>query len=287
MDGLLNIDKKNGITSFGVVAKVRKLTGERRVGHTGTLDRAATGVLVVLVGRATKLARFFAEDEKEYIGTVRLGESTDTDDSTGRVTARGNLSGITEKTIREVLRSFEGEIEQIPPAYSRVRVRGIRLHELARKGLPIDVGPRRVEIRELEVLKLGSSEIKIRVVCSKGTYMRALARDIGGRLGCGAHLRDLVRTRAGDNLLEKSIDIDRVCRIEEHIVSMKDALGKYPMVTLTSPQILCLRRGQKIALSDDHVVPSGQMVRLCGTDGDLLGVGMLRSGLLTPMRILA
>jgi len=286
MEGLLNIRKKRGERSFDIVMKVRDLSGEKRVGHTGILDEFALGVLVVLVGRATKLARFLIEDEKEYVGTVRLGASTDTDDSTGRVVSRGDPSKITERAFRGVAESFTGEIEQIPPMYSCVRFDGTRLHKLARRGVRVDPPARRVTVETMEVLEFRESEAIIRVVCSKGTYMRALARDIGERLGCLGHLHDLVRLRVGDNLLENSIDIDSVCEIEKHVTTMNDALGRYPIVTLASREILSLRNGLKVPV-DSGVRPlCGQTLRVCDNEGELVGMGTLEGGLLTSLRIL-
>jgi tRNA pseudouridine55 synthase len=287
LEGLLNIGKKRGIRSFEVVVTVRRLTRERRVGHTGTLDQGAAGVLIVLVGRATKLARFLVDDEKEYYGTIRLGESTDTDDSTGRVISRGDSTDVTEDLFREVAREFVGEMEQVPPAYSCVRVGGMRLHERARKGLPSVPVPRRVRISELEVTEFTGNEAVIRVVCSKGTYIRALARDIGERLGCKGHLHDLVRLRVGDNLLENSIDIDSVSGIEEHIVQMKDALGRFPIINVTPQEALCLRSGKRVDVPADRTTIRDRMVRLCDNHGELVGVGKVEEELLVPVKILS
>ena len=286
MDGLLNIGKRRGIRSFEVVTAVRRVSRERRVGHTGTLDESAAGVLVVLMGRATKLARFLVDDEKEYVGTVRLGESTDTDDSTGRTVKRGDGSSVTEGTFRDVVSSFVGEIEQIPPAYSCVRIGGTRMHELARKGLRAEPAARKVTIREMEVLSFSKNEAVVRVVCSKGTYVRALARDIGERLGCHAHLHDLVRLRVGEHLLENSIDIDSVSGIEEHIVQTKDILGKYPIVSVTREDASRLRCGRKVEVPTDQRVRSDTMLRLCSGEGEFVGVGMFDEGLLVPVKIL-
>ena len=286
MEGLLNVKKKRGERSFDIVVKVRRLSGERRVGHTGILDESALGVLVVLMGRATKLARFLMDDEKEYVGTVRLGASTDTDDSTGRVISRGDPSKITERVFREVVESFTGEIEQIPPLYSCVRMDGRRLHQLARKGLRVDPPARRVVVKKLDVLEFAGGEAVIRVVCSKGTYMRALARDIGERLGCFGHLHDLVRVRVGDNLLENSIDTDSVYEIEEHVTTMTDALGRYPIIKLASRDISDLRNGQKVPVDSEERWLSGQILRVCGTEGELIAVGTLENDLLVPLRIL-
>ncbi|MFQ5905785.1 MAG: tRNA pseudouridine(55) synthase TruB [bacterium] len=288
MEGLLNINKRSGATSFDVVEAVRHLSGERRVGHTGTLDRNAGGVLVVLVGRATKIVRFLTEDEKEYVGTVRLGSATDTDDSTGKVIRQVGSFSIPMDEIKSVVDSFKGEIEQIPPAYSSVKVRGRRLHELARRGTPVEGPPRKVEIEELEIVDLRDRELKIRVVCSKGTYMRALARDIGERLGCFGHLQGLVRVRVGENVLKNSIDIDRVCEVEKHMMSMKDALRRYPIVSVSAGEAGSIRCGRKVevtSLNDD--VTQGSLARICIEGADFLGLGRIEKDVLVPVRVLA
>lgn len=287
MEGLLNINKKRGVSSFGVVQKVRQLSGMRKVGHTGILDRAASGVLVVLTGRATKIIRFLCEDDKEYVGTVRLGAETDTDDSTGRVVKRAEVRDVTVDHIRDVLDSFKGEMEQIPPAYSCVRVGGRRLHELAREGILPAAPARRVRIRELEMVDFEDVDIKIRVVCSRGTYVRALARDIGNRLGCLGHLYDLVRLRVGEYSLKNSIDIDMVSGIEEHLVTMKDALKKYPIISLGTKESSRLKCGQRIELDHPRFEPPTRFVRICDASENLIAVGKLEENMLVPLRVLA
>jgi len=288
LEGLLNVNKKSEVTSFDVVEAVRRLSGERRVGHTGTLDRSASGVLVVLVGRATKIIRFLVEDEKEYIGTVRLGAATDTDDSTGRVVRRAESFKVTVDDIRNAAESFKGVIEQIPPAYSSVKIGGKRLYQLARRGTPMMVWPRKVEIRELEIVDFKDREFKIRVACSKGTYIRALARDMGEKLRCFAHLYDLVRIRVGENLLENSIDIGRVCEIEEHMMSLKDALARYPIVTVSAAGARDLRCGQKLKVfSPGDNITEEDTVRICKEDEELIAVGKIEKGMLVPVRVLA
>lgn len=287
LEGLLNINKKRGVASFDVVQKVRKLSGKRKVGHTGILDRAASGVLVVLSGRATKIIRFFSEDDKEYVGTVRLGAATETDDSTGRVVKRAEVRSITVDLISNVLDSFKGEIEQIPPAYSCIKVGGRRLHELAREGTPPAVPARRVQIRDLEMVDFEDGDIKIRVVCSKGTYIRALARDIGDKLGCLGHLHNLVRLRVGENLLKNSIDIDMVSGIEEHLMTMKDALRRFPIVNLGTKDSSSFKFGQMVEFDHPGCGSEARLVRVCDARENLIAVGRIEKGMLIPLRVLA
>lgn len=286
-EGLLNINKKRGVASFDVVQKVRQLSGERKVGHTGILDRAATGVLVVLTGRATKIIRFLFEDDKEYVGTVRFGAATDTDDSTGGVVKRAEVRGITAGLVRDVLDSFKGEIEQIPPAYSCVKVGGRRLHELAREGTVPEAPARRVQIKDLEMVDFKDGAVKIRVVCSKGTYIRALARDIGEKLGCLGHLHNLVRLRVGENLLKNSIDIDTVSGIEEHVTTMKNALRRYPIVNLGTEDSSRFRFGQMVELHHPDCGSEARLVRVCDANENLIAVGKMEEGMLVPLRVLA
>ncbi len=287
MDGLLNVNKRSGVTSFDVVRRVRNLTGERKVGHTGTLDKPASGVLVVLLGRATKAAQFFADDVKEYFAMVKLGSSTDTDDSTGRTMKRGLLTETSPAEIERVVLSFRGDIEQVPPSYSRVSVGGRRLHELARMGEDVRPRARKVRIDELEILSIEGNEIRIRIVCSKGTYIRALARDIGIKLGCLGHLGELVRSRVGDQRLENSIDIDHAPAIEDHIVSLKDGLKRYPVLTIDSPQVFRIIAGQIVEATSCGKATDGELVRVCDARGDLIAVGRMQGDLLVPLRVLA
>ncbi|MBO0859035.1 MAG: tRNA pseudouridine(55) synthase TruB, partial [Chloracidobacterium sp.] len=223
-DGVLVIDKPEGLTSHDVVARVRKILGTRRVGHTGTLDPFATGVLVVCVNRATRLSQFLTGDDKEYIATMLLGFATDTGDLTGTpktpVTDAGH---ITSDKINEAFNSFRGPIKQIPPMYSAKKVSGVKLYEMARRGEEIVRAPIGVEIKKLELLipeddpgpgrtnpQTGFGEFSFRVVCSSGTYIRALAEEIGASLGVGAHLTRLRRTRSGNCSINDAVTLEKL-----------------------------------------------------------------------------
>src|SRR6184192_1469424 len=220
MEGTLVIDKPAGMTSHDVVARVRKIIGERRVGHTGTLDPFATGVLVVLVGRATRLAQFLSGAEKEYEATIRLGYATDTGDLTGQrvtsfTTETQRHTEIHREEIEAAMASLRGEIEQIPPMYSAKKIAGKKLYELARRGEQIERAAVRVNIKTFDSLperdgflpqnQDDTHDLHVRIVCSAGTYVRTLAEDLGERLGVGAHLADLRRTRAGEFCITKAI----------------------------------------------------------------------------------
>ncbi len=197
LNGILNVNKPAGPTSFHIVALVRRLTGEKRVGHAGTLDPAACGVLPVCLGQATRISEYLHTFSKEYQAVIELGTTTDTYDREGRVTGRGDTAGITFPLVQKTLQSFEGLIDQVPPAFSAIKVKGRQSYELARSGIEIAHRPRRISIDRIEVLEFISPCIKVVIVCSKGTYIRSLARDLGEKLGCGAFLKDLVRTAYG------------------------------------------------------------------------------------------
>src|SRR3989440_2364366 len=226
VDGLLIIDKPEGLTSHDVVARVRRILNVKRVGHTGTLDPFATGVLVVLTGRATRLAQFLSGAEKEYEARVRFGYATDTGDSTGEPKGKVQSSKFkvqspeSEHEIEAALCNLRGEIEQVPPMYSAKKVQGKKLYEMARRGVEVERKAVRVTIHELEAVPHdgemlsrnddGTYDLSIRVVCSAGTYIRTLAETIGDRLGTPAHLASLRRTRAGNFCVEDAISLDEL-----------------------------------------------------------------------------
>ena len=197
MDGILNINKPSGPTSFDIVAKVRKLSGERRVGHAGTLDPAATGVLPVCLGQGTRVIEFLVDATKAYRAEVELGVATDTYDAGGRIIQRGDPSGISRDQLASVLTSFCGLIRQTPPMYSAVKYQGRPLYEWARAGITVERRSRLAKIHSLELLDWQPPVATIEVVCGKGTYIRSLAHDLGQALGCGAYLQSLIRLRCG------------------------------------------------------------------------------------------
>jgi len=207
MKGVVIVDKPAGITSHDAVDRVRKLLGERKAGHTGTLDPMATGVLPVCVGEATKIASFLAGDDKVYEATMRLGVRTDTLDMTGRVLAEQEPR-VAEADVREVLASFAGTISQVPPQYSAVKVGGKALYKWARKGVRMEPPARDVEIREILLQGIEMPFVRFTVTCSKGTYVRTLCADMGDRLGCGAALERLRRTRSGSFRLQDAVRIE-------------------------------------------------------------------------------
>ncbi|MGE0884748.1 MAG: tRNA pseudouridine(55) synthase TruB [Blastocatellales bacterium] len=281
-DGILVVDKPQDWTSHDVVAKMRKILRTRRLGHTGTLDPFATGVLVVCVNRATRLVQFLAGDDKEYVATIRLGFATNTGDLTGEaVLPVTDASHITSEQMLEVFKQFRGRIRQIPPMYSAKKVRGIRLHELARRGEVIERQPIEVEIKELELLPDAQDvnrevqEFTFRVLCSSGTYVRTLAEDIGKMLGVGGHLTGLRRTRAGHCDLSKALTLEQISelvekdRLGEIMISLNDAVN-LPAIQLNDEECKAIAHGRSIIHRGDW--NNGKQAKLCDIEGRLLAI---------------
>ncbi|MFH1189115.1 MAG: tRNA pseudouridine(55) synthase TruB [Candidatus Omnitrophota bacterium] len=209
MDGILIVDKPKGMTSHDVVDVVRRLYGTKKVGHAGTLDPMATGVLVMLIGRATKRSHDISAEEKEYRATMTLGARSDTGDAWGELELSGKPVDFTDDRIREVFRMFEGRIDQTPPAYSAKKVNGVRMYRLARRGETVRPAPQKITIKDIRVSDISLPDISYDLVCSKGTYVRQLCADIGEKLGCGGYLSKLERRRSG------AFAIDRASSLEE------------------------------------------------------------------------
>jgi tRNA pseudouridine55 synthase len=298
MDGILVIDKPAGLTSHDVVARVRRILRERRVGHTGTLDPFATGVLIVLLGRATRLAQFLSGAEKEYQAVVRFGYSTDTGDLTGKPTSEvseGKTRSLTltwsDREIEAALQSLRGEIDQIPPMYSAKKRDGRKLYELARRGETVERKSVRVKVREFEALRYGGRFLKdnedgtvdlaVRVVCSAGTYVRTLAEVLGERLTIGAHLAELRRTRAGDLSIASAVTLEQLKdKVDEEalatILLLPDAaLRSMPFVDLTERDAQRVRQGIAVSLAQHSGGPAdhGENVRMRDETGKLVAVG--------------
>jgi tRNA pseudouridine55 synthase len=210
IDGILNVNKPEGKTSFSIVARLKRLTAEKHVGHAGTLDPIATGVLPVCFGQATRITEYLANTSKRYFAQIELGITTDTFDRQGKILERGDPAGITLTQLEEVLAAFRGVIDQVPPAFSALKQEGRRCYELARAGVPLQLKPRRVEITKLKLIDFKLPLVEIEVDCTKGTYMRSLANDIGKYLGCGAHLRNLNRVQYGLFSVQDALSPDEI-----------------------------------------------------------------------------
>ncbi len=207
LSGILVIDKPSGWTSHDVVKKTKNmLGGDIKVGHTGTLDPMATGVLILLIGKATKIARFFEKDEKRYLAEITFGFSTDTYDRTGVTTAKGDPHKVDMETLKKAVKSFEGETEQFPPMYSAIKVGGKKLYKLARADKKVELKPRTIFISFIELILTDYPKINLEIICSKGTYVRSIAEQLGKNVGCPAHLSALKRIASGKYTIEDSVD---------------------------------------------------------------------------------
>jgi tRNA pseudouridine55 synthase len=281
LSGLVVVDKAGGMTSHDVVSRVRRLAGTRKVGHAGTLDPMATGVLVLGVNRATRLLGHLLLTDKAYDATVRLGASTDTDDAEGEVAATASTAGVTDAAVREALAGFVGEIEQVPSAVSAIKVDGRRAYELVRAGELVELEPRRVRIDEIvvhDVVQTGPDQpvdVRVTVRCSSGTYIRAIARDLGERLGVGGHLTALRRTAVGPYGLDAAQTLEQ---LEEDVVVLPigDAARQaFPSRDLDEEHAADVGYGRKLALDlgqDGPVAlfaPDGGFLALYEQDGDL------------------
>lgn len=236
MDGIINVYKEAGFTSHDVVAKLRGILKQKKIGHTGTLDPAAIGVLPVCVGKATKVCELLTEKDKTYQAVCRLGMVTDTQDATGKVLEEHSIAGITEQKLRETVASFQGEIEQIPPMYSAIKVDGKKLYELAREGKTIERKPRKVNIMKIHIVQIDLEEqtFVMEITCSKGTYIRTLCHDIGQKLGVGAIMQSLVRTRVAGFHIKDALtlaqieDLVQENKLQEKMYAIEAIFSDYP-----------------------------------------------------------
>jgi len=267
MNGLLLIDKPQGLTSHDVVRRVRRLLRTRRVGHAGTLDPLATGVLPVAVGEATRLVQFLMEGEKSYRATLRLGEITDTQDAEGEVLERRPLEGVTVAAVEAAARSLEGEVQQVPPMYSALKKDGVPLYRLAREGLDVPREARSIIVRRLQVLSIDLPLVTFEVDCSKGTYVRTLCHDLGLALGCGAHMVALRRTRTGTFTEADCVTLEELEREEgeARLLSLGEVLREMPALELEAQAARRLADGIPPESSSLMAPPScseGETVRL-------------------------
>jgi tRNA pseudouridine55 synthase len=250
-DGVLIVDKEEGETSFRVVRKVKKLLQVSKVGHAGTLDPFATGLLLVLIGQGTKLSPYLMAGDKTYLGTLTLGTETDTLDRTGRVTNVKPVPKLDPELVRDSAKAFVGETEQTPPSFSALKVQGKRAYSLARKGLPVNLEKRRVRVMEWTVLSLDLPDVTFRVVCSSGTYVRTLAADLGRALGVGAHLKTLRRTVIGPYRVEDALgsgDMGAAAEtVKGRIIPLRYALPHFTEVAVDEAMALRVRRGYQPA----------------------------------------
>jgi tRNA pseudouridine55 synthase len=274
--GILVVDKAAGVTSFDAVALARRRLGVRRIGHAGTLDPPATGVLPLLVGEATKLMPYLMAQDKEYVATIRFGVTTDTHDLSGRVLSETPVHGLTRAGLEAACRGFVGRITQVPPMFSAVHHEGRRLYELAREGVEVERAPRAVVVDALTVEAVGGASATLRIVCGKGTYVRVLAADLGAALGWGGAVARLVRTRVGPFTLADAVawrDVEELPAAElwARVRPIDAALGHFPPVRLDAGGARHFTHGQAADVASP--VPAAALVRVYDATGALLGVG--------------
>ncbi|HXU41973.1 MAG TPA: tRNA pseudouridine(55) synthase TruB [Burkholderiales bacterium] len=285
MDGALLVDKPLGVTSNFALQKVKRLLAAKKAGHAGTLDPLASGLLIALFGEATKFAGLLLDSDKEYLATLKLGETTATGDAEGAILKSSPVE-VSAAELREVLKRFHGEIEQVPPMHSALKRDGVPLYKLARRGESVERKPRRVRILELEMLDFQKPLLEIRVRCSKGTYVRTLAEDIGAALGCGAHLAGLRRTASGQFRVDDAIAVDVLegmapAERRARLLGLDALLAELPRIDLDAGLAAKLRNGQSLALQTS---PEG-ISAVYGPGGALIGIGRAEEGILRPLRL--
>lgn len=277
MNGVLNIFKPKGMSSFDAVRVVKKVAGTGRVGHTGTLDPEATGVLPICIGRATKIIDYIMDSEKVYEVTLKLGIRTTTYDLEGEVLEERDPSHLTEEEILNSINSFKGEYSQIPPMYSALKQNGVRLYELARKGIEVERKGRLINIHNLEDIKINNPYISMKVTCSKGTYIRSLCYDIGEKLGVFATMTQLNRAKTSVFSQEKSININELTKenINDYILSMEEALEKYDKIVVNKKYVKLLVNGVRVAdgrFTKDKVI-NNKLYRVYDDENNFIGLG--------------
>ena len=280
MNGIICINKKQNITSFGVCAKLRGILGEKKVGHTGTLDPMAEGVLPVMIGGATRFLNFLPESDKGYRASFILGKTTDTLDITGNVTAEYE-NNVSESDVSEALKFFKGKIMQTPPMYSAVSVNGKRLYELARQGIEVERKEREIEIKRLELVENINGEYVIDVFCSKGTYIRSLIDDIGRMLGCGAVMTSLVRTSAMGFTLENCTTLDELQQrknenigFDDILLPLDQVLSAYDKITISPAQSVRFKNGGSLDLARiKKQLIKEEIYRIYNPEDAFLGLG--------------
>ncbi len=281
MNGIVIIDKPQGWTSQDVTARLRRVFNTRRIGHGGTLDPMATGVLPVFVGRATRGVEFFEHAEKIYEATLQLGLTTDTEDVTGQVLEQKEVC-ISKQEFLDILPKFRGKIQQIPPMYSALKVNGQKLCDLARKGREVERQPREIEIFELECLDFSGDTARLRVRCSKGTYIRTLCKDIGAALGCGGCMAALRRVAAGEYTIGEAVPLQTLLEAENpepHLRPVDTMFRNFPAVTLTANQEKRCRNGNSFTLN----TPDGTY-RAYSQNGEFLMLAKVEGGIMSTIK---
>ena len=287
MNGILNIFKPKGISSYQVVREVRSILNVPKAGHTGTLDPSASGVLLICIGQATKIAEFLLGMRKHYQGDMILGVSTDSQDSEGKIIQKRKVEAdIDEKRVKEIFKKYEGTISQTPPMFSAAHYKGKRLYHLARKGIEVKRNPKKVKIYQLNLINFNQKVnpiVEFEVICSKGTYVRTLCNDIGDELGCGAHLSNLVRKKVGNFSIEDSLNLEELKKEkalgERYLISIDSALEELNKITVKSEATKTVLNGGFISSEQIVEIPEGlksgknKFVKMFDVKGNLLSIG--------------
>lgn len=278
--GIVIVHKEKGFTSHDVVAKMRGICGQKKIGHTGTLDPEATGALPVCLGNGTRLCDMLTERDKEYVALLRLGVETDTQDMTGTVLTSRPVE-VGEPQVRETVLSFQGSYMQTPPMYSALKVNGKKLYELAREGKVVERQAREVRIGEIEILAMTLPLVRLRVVCSKGTYIRTLCADIGQKLGCGGAMESLARTRVGNFSLEEALtltqlqDLKDQGRLSQAILPVESVFQNCPVLHVREDLVRLLENGNALTVeqtAEKERYTQGRWVRVCFPDNRFAGI---------------
>lgn len=282
ISGVLVVDKPVGMTSHDVVEAIRRGTGIRRAGHTGTLDPRASGVLVILIGPAVRLSEYVSASDKRYQAIIRLGSSTDTFDADGKFVRSDQPVNVTEEQFEKILKNFEGEIEQTPPPFSAVKVGGRRAYDMARQGEEVDLAPRKIQVHHLEVLEWAPPEVVVDVHCSSGTYVRSLANDMGNALGTGAYLVGLRRTKSGRFSLRDATPLRKLQEAftagnwYQYLIPAAEALGDWTAVELNPDDVEEVRHGHRVKAAVG--VPQPELVRGVSAAGELIALMIPATG---------
>ena len=292
-DGIINVYKEKGFTSHDVVAKMRGILGQRNIGHTGTLDPAAEGVLPVCAGKGTKLCDMLTDHDKTYRAVLLLGTETDTEDTTGTVIGTKDTSGLTESQVREAVLSFTGDYDQVPPMYSALKVDGKKLYELAREGKTVERKARPVKIFDIQIETMDLPEVTMTVSCSKGTYIRTLCNDIGEKLGCGGCMEELLRTRVERFGLTDAVKLDEVQKVMEEgnierlILPVDRMFDQYPAAKTTPQGDLLVHNGNRIfpELLQEELKVDGGYVRVYDSRETFIGLYEKKTDQMIPVKM--
>lgn len=287
MEGVVTLNKQRGMTSHDVVAAVRRILKEKRIGHTGTLDPMATGVLVLCVGKATRIAQYIEAGEKEYHAVMRLGIETDTLDAQGKIVRSCEFDPPSAEKLVELMSRFTGPLMQQPPVYSALKVAGVPSYKLAREGNPKPLAPRSVHIKSITLTTYDCPLVGFTVTCSKGVYIRSLCADMGKALGMGAHLTSLIRTRSGNFTLQNAKTLDQLadCVAEgnsEALMTIDHALGEFPAIRLKEKDSIRILHGNRVNFPEEAANLCAGRVRLLDESGRLLALANCAEGTLKP-----